>query len=226
MCELKIIKTKEECNKNSYIGDYAVANCQLYGGFNAISELKFGCDLYLKIDDEDKNTILVTSDKEHNTTIGEVQMPEAEKKAIIPYLKQNWNNMLYTCKLSQKDEKVKLCEQLRVTIWSKKNIDVSSNIVSISINQLQDIIKKKFGIELDLSKVSKIETNNLNIILTYNEDIYNNIKSLITGKNNIKSSDEIKGIIINFSDIKLECLYIDKITNIHYISNTFIIEIQ
>lgn len=226
MCELKIIKTKEECNKNSYIGDYAVANCQLYGGFNAISELKFGCDLYLKIDDEDKNTILVTSDKEHNTTIGEVQMPEAEKKAIIPYLKQNWNNMLYTCKLSQKDEKVKLCEQLRVTIWSKKNIDVSSNIVSISINQLQDIINKKFGIKLDLSKVSKIETNNLNIILTYNEDIYNNIKSLITGKNNIKSSDEIKGIIINFSDIKLECLYIDKITNIHYISNKFIIEIQ
>lgn len=226
MCELKIIKTKEECNKNSYIGDYAVANCQLYGGFNAISELKFGCDLYLKIDDEDKNTILVTSDKEHNTTIGEVQMPEAEKKAIIPYLKQNWNNMLYTCKLSQKDEKVKLCEQLRVTIWSKKNIDVSSNIVSISINQLQDIINKKFGIKLDLSKVSKIETNNLNIILTYNEDIYNNIKSLITGKNNIKSSDEIKGIIINFSDIKLKCLYIDKITNIHYISNKFIIEIQ
>lgn len=226
MCELKIIKTKEECNKNSYIGDYAVANCQLYGGFNAISELKFGCDLYLKIDDEDKNTILVTSDKEHNTTIGEVQMPEAEKKAIIPYLKQNWNNMLYTCKLSQKDEKVKLCEQLRVTIWSKKNIDVSSNIVSISINQLQDIINKKFEIKLDLSKVSKIETNNLNIILTYNEDIYNNIKSLITGKNNIKSSDEIKGIIINFSDIKLECLYIDKITNIHYISNKFIIEIQ
>lgn len=172
MCELKIIKTKEECNKNSYIGDYAVANCQLYGGFNAISELKFGCDLYLKIDDEDKNTILVTSDKEHNTIIGEVQMPEAEKKAIIPYLKQNWNNMLYTCKLSQKDEKVKLCEQLRVTIWSKKNIDVSSNIVYISINQLQDIIKEKFGIEIDLSKVSKIETNNLNIILTYNEDTF------------------------------------------------------
>lgn len=225
MCELKIIRTKEECNKNSYIGDYAVANCQLYGGFNAISELKFGCDLYLKIDDEDKNTILVTSDKEHNTTIGEVQMPEAEKKAIIPYLKQNWNNMLYTCKLSQKDEKVKLCEQLRVTIWSKKNIDVSSNIVSISINQLQDIINEKFGIKLDLSKVSKIETNNLNIILTYNEDTYNNVKDKISGKDNITSVDETKRISIDFSKIDFKCLCLDKITNIYYNDNIFFINL-
>lgn len=105
-----------QTSKSNHLGDYSIINCQLYGEFKAIKELELGSSLYLKLDD-DKNTVLVTSDGNHKTIIGEVQISEVNKNTFLPYLKQNWGDRLYMCKLSQKEENFKL----KTTIWIKEN---------------------------------------------------------------------------------------------------------
>ncbi len=119
-------QTENCCNKTNHIGEYPIVNCQLYGEFKAIKKLELGDNLYLKLDNDDEKNILVVAlykdenNQESKVIIGELHTPDTDKKAFLPYLKQKWDDKLYICKLSQKDEKVKLGEQLRISIWVKK----------------------------------------------------------------------------------------------------------
>lgn len=106
-----------EChNKESFVGDYAIYNCSCYGAYNTITELKIGSYLYIKFDKE-SDAIMVAYDKECETIIGELKIPEIDKKVFIPYLKQNWGSNLYDCMLSQKNNNTAYDEMLRISIW-------------------------------------------------------------------------------------------------------------
>lgn len=115
MC--KINGTTVECLcKESFIGDYAIYNCSCYGAYDTITTLKVGGRLYIKFDKE-SNAIMVGSDKECTTIIGELKIPEIDKRVFMPYLKHDWGRILYTCMLSQKNNNAIYDEMLRITIW-------------------------------------------------------------------------------------------------------------
>ncbi len=104
--------------KDSFIGDYPIVNCQYYGNFQEIEELKVASELDLAIDEQDKSIILV---KSSTSPIGELQVSDVDKNKLLPYLKQGWNE-IYICKLNQNCKDAKLNERLRVSIWVKKTI--------------------------------------------------------------------------------------------------------
>lgn len=115
MCEIN--GTTVECLcKESFIGDYAIYNCSCYGAYNTISTLEVGERLFIKFDKE-SNAIMVGSDKECTTIIGELKIPEIDKRVFMPYLKHDWGRMLYTCMLSQKNGNAIYDEMLRISIW-------------------------------------------------------------------------------------------------------------
>lgn len=118
--------------KDSFVGDYPIVNCQYYGNFQEIEELKFGSTFNLAIDEKDKSTILV---KSSTSTIGELQVSDVDKNKLLPYLKQGWNE-IYICKLNQNCKDAKLNERLRVSIWVKKN-----NNELKKYKEIQDILK-------------------------------------------------------------------------------------
>lgn len=107
--------------KDSFVGDYPIVNCQYYGNFQEIEELKFGSTFNLAIDEKEKNIILVNTEVGNEVkTIGELQVSDVDKDKLLLYLNQGWNT-IYICKLSQNCKDAKLNERLRVSIWIKKN---------------------------------------------------------------------------------------------------------
>ena len=52
--------------------------------------------------------------------IGELQIPDSEKKSFKSHLISGWAKILYTCRISQNDEKAKINDRLRVTVWVKE----------------------------------------------------------------------------------------------------------
>lgn len=107
-----------ECRgKESFIGDYAIYNCSCYGAYNTILTLEVGCRLHIKFDKESDAIIVVSYDNGCEIIIGELKIPEIDKKVFIPYLKRNWGGILYDCVLSQKNKDASYDEMLRITIW-------------------------------------------------------------------------------------------------------------
>ena len=119
MCKYNI-ETQEDCCRKFYIGDYAVVNCQYYGKYNKIKNLE--TTVYLSYDNSsDAILVLETPDKKE-TAIGELQIFDSEKKSFKSHLISGWSKILYTCQISQNDEKAKINDRLRVTVWVKKLI--------------------------------------------------------------------------------------------------------
>ena len=50
------------------------------------------------------------------------QVSDSDLKGVKHCLNMGWGKVLYTCKVSQNDEKAKINERLRVTVWVKKLI--------------------------------------------------------------------------------------------------------
>ncbi|MBQ3596073.1 MAG: hypothetical protein II981_11785 [Bacteroidales bacterium] len=115
MCEINGTIV-ECCGKESFIGDYAIYNCSCYGAYNTISTLEVGERLFIKFDKE-SNAIMVASDEECTNIIGELKIPEIDKRVFMSNLKHDWGRILYTCMLSQKNNNAIYDEMLRITIW-------------------------------------------------------------------------------------------------------------
>jgi hypothetical protein len=125
-------KLEDKCCKESYIGDYAVINCQYYGNYCECKGEEW--DKNLKIGyDKKSDAVLLIKGKE--VIIGELQLSDSEKKIFKPYFnlddelnKNPYYSLLYTCRISQNDEKVKINDRLRVTVWVKKlNKEINEN---------------------------------------------------------------------------------------------------
>ena len=116
-------KTQENCCKESYIGDYAVTNCQYYGKYDEIKSLK--TTVYLSYDNSSDVVLVLEKPDENKTAIGELQIPDSEKKSFKSHLISGWAKILYTCRISQNDEKAKINDRLRVTVWVKMLTKIS-----------------------------------------------------------------------------------------------------
>lgn len=119
-------KIQDNCCKESYIGDYAVTNCNYYGNYDEFKDENFGKNLKIEYDKESDVVLLISGE---DKIIGELQLADSDKKIFKPYLnsreKENrnrWSPLLYTCRISQNDEKAKINDRLRVTVWVKKLI--------------------------------------------------------------------------------------------------------
>lgn len=111
-------KIQDNCCKESYIGDYAVVNCQYYGQYDKIKSLK--TTLYISYDNSSDVVLVLEKPDENKTAIGELQIPDSEKKSFKSHLISGWAKILYTCRISQNDEKAKINDRLRVTVWVKE----------------------------------------------------------------------------------------------------------
>lgn len=125
-------KIQDNCCKESYIGDYAVINCNYYGNYTVLKDLDKCTNLKIGYDRE-LDAVLLIKGKEgeevKDVIIGELQLTDSEKKIFKPYFnldnelnKDPYHSLLYTCRISQNDEKAKINDRLRVTVWVKKLI--------------------------------------------------------------------------------------------------------
>lgn len=102
------------CKPKTFIGCYSIAKCEQYGCFK---EFGLGNDVELSFD-ENNDIIFVRTKGESQTTIGELQVCEADKKAFLPLLHAgNEARKLYICKLSHVDNQE---NKYRVSIWASK----------------------------------------------------------------------------------------------------------
>lgn len=126
----KSYKFEDKCCRESYIGDYAVVNCNYYGNYNVFKDLDSCTNLKIGYDRDSDAVLLIKGKDEHekeNVIIGELQLTDSDKKIFKPYfsldngLNENfYYSLLYTCRISQNDEKAKINDRLRVTVWVKK----------------------------------------------------------------------------------------------------------
>lgn len=103
------------------IGDFAIVKCESYGNYSEIVSLQFNADLNLKIcckEDCNSCEVLVQS---NNKTIGVLCMNDSAKNIVVPYIRQNWNNELYECRVSKVDTSASINERLKATVWINKN---------------------------------------------------------------------------------------------------------
>lgn len=97
------IKIQENCCRESYIGDYAVINCNYYGNYDELAHKYFGRNLRIGYDKESDVVLLVSRE---DKTIGELQFADLDKKIFKPYLNSckeenmnRWSPLLYTAVL-------------------------------------------------------------------------------------------------------------------------------
>lgn len=105
------------------IGDFAITKCDYYGNYDLILSLGLNAELKLNLNpimDYNSYEILVQNN-DGKTTIGVLSMSDSAKNMIVPYLKQDWNNSLYECRISKIDVNAGVNERLKATVWIKKN---------------------------------------------------------------------------------------------------------
>ena len=114
------IETQDNCSRESHIGDYAVINCNYYGNYDLLENLSFEAELRIDYNRDSKVILVGQTQGENFKPIGELQVPDSDLKVLKNCLNMGWEEVLFTCKISQNDEKAKINDRLRVTIWVKE----------------------------------------------------------------------------------------------------------
>lgn len=101
------------CTPKTFIGCYPVVKCEQYGFVNTLS---LGTDVYLHLNED--NNIIVSSNFKW---IGELLIPESERKTFIPLIYVNGNaNKFFLCKITQAENNENINNRYKVSIWAKK----------------------------------------------------------------------------------------------------------
>lgn len=103
------------------IGDFAIVKCESYGNYCEIESLEFNAKLKLKLccrEGGNSSEVLVQNGEK---TIGVLCMNDSVKSRIVDYLKQDWNDTLYECRVSKVDTNASINERLKATVWINKN---------------------------------------------------------------------------------------------------------
>ena len=98
--------------RNAFIGDFALTNCGCYAEYEALSHLREGNEVHIRLHHSCDIIEVLQCD---NRVIGELQVSDADKKYLLPYLSVGVTD-IYDCRISQYSENARINERYRVSI--------------------------------------------------------------------------------------------------------------
>lgn len=109
MCKIEI--NNKTFDADNYIGSYSLENSEVYAALGILNDYN-NKDVKISLK-KGNDEIIISGD---SNVLGRLSIPEIDKKVFITYLRQNWGNILYTCKLMIIDNKPK------VSIWVNEKV--------------------------------------------------------------------------------------------------------